>query len=184
MGSVKRGSGGKGQRMDLNLTPLTCRWVAASVIPGFNLAVIEYCGDCIGDSYSRRSRRLCYFGGNLCMMPNMAPLSLVLFFFLSSIYVGRGILGHIPTLAELQWLRQPHTWNCLFFLYHSLSYSCPGYNRMFWAREESRSNPETKCTDTSIEGKLPTERPRSVLSQETFCRVHSQQYTHFATWSG
>lgn len=81
MGSMKRGSRGKGQRMDLNLTSLTCHWLAASVIARFNLTVTECCGDCFGDNSCRRSCRLCYFRGNLRLMPVMAPLSPVLFFY-------------------------------------------------------------------------------------------------------
>lgn len=77
IGSVKRGSQGKGQRMDLNLTSLTCCWLAASVILRFNLTVIEYCRDRIGNYPHAPSRRPCSFRWSLCQTPVMAQLSLV-----------------------------------------------------------------------------------------------------------
>lgn len=122
MGSVKRGSRGKGQRMDLNLTSLTCRWLAASVIARFNLTVTECCRDCIGDNSCRRSCHLSYFRVNLRLMPVMAPLSPVLFFFF---FIKAGNTGvwcwvNIPILAaESRSLRQPHP-----SIHQSIFYHC------------------------------------------------------------
>lgn len=123
MGSAKRGSRGKGQRMDLNLTSLTCRWLAASVIARFNLTVTECCGDCIGDNSCRRSCHPCYFRGNLCLMSIMAPLSPVLFFFFRKAgNTGEWCWADIPILAtESRSLRLPHPSIHQSIFYHCLS---------------------------------------------------------------
>lgn len=54
IGSLKGGSKGKGQLMDLNLTSLTHHILVESVIHRFNLAVIEHWGDYIDKDYMYR----------------------------------------------------------------------------------------------------------------------------------
>lgn len=132
IGSLKRGSQGKGQRMDLNLTSLTCRWLAASVILRFNLTVTEYCSGHVGNSLRGPSHWPCSFRRNLCLTPVVVQLSPVPISFRQWIQLDQ-CWGHVTAVVSLFLVSHIWSHSCWDTQQYTISYIITQCHNSLWS---------------------------------------------------